>query len=246
MVVATLLNAIFGFATASLPQPSALLLLGILAAGLFEGFYFYLLNTAYAHQTLGVAYTIMRGGAMVLVWIISSIALHETATAAHVASVSAILVGIVMVQRTFNLRDLFNSGAYAAYLCAGCIAGYHLSYGIAVRTGAAPAFVFAAAMACGVVTYLACGRRSAMQDVATAFQRERSLIAFGGVACGLSFLLFLTALTLVEPGQAISLRNTSVVFGVLLSLIAGERFLPIQWTGVLCVVGGVLGLIAAG
>jgi len=183
---------------------------------------------------------------MVLVWILSTIALDEAVTATHVVSVVAILIGIAMIQKSFNPRDLLHSGAYAAYLCAGCIAGYHISYGIAVRTGAAPALVFAAAMACGVVTYMVCGRGKAIKQVATAFNHERSLIVLGGSACGLSFLLFLTALTIVEPGQAISLRNTSVVFGVLLSLVAGERFLPIQWAGVACVVGGVCGLITAG
>jgi drug/metabolite transporter (DMT)-like permease len=245
MVVATVLNAVYSAATTSLPEWSTPLLLGILAAGIFEGFYFFLLNTAYAKQTLGVAYTIMRGGAMVLVWLISTIALHESLTIPHLISVTGILLGIALIQRSYKVRELLSSGAYAAYLCAGCIAGYHIAYGVAVRTGAAPALVFATAMTCGVLTYIACSKGGAIRDLGTALKYERGLIAFGGSACGLSFLLFLTALTSAGPGQAISLRNTSVVFGVILSLIAGERLIAIQWLGVACVIGGVLGLISA-
>jgi drug/metabolite transporter (DMT)-like permease len=246
MVVATALNAAYSAITAPLPEYSTPLLLGIIAAGLFEGFYFYLLNTAYAKQALGVAYTIMRGGAMVLVWLISTIALHERLTIPHLISVSGILLGIALIQRSYNVRELLASGAHAAYLCAGCIAGYHIAYGVAVHTGAAPAFVFAASMACGVITYIACSKGDVMSDISAALTHERSLIVYGGSACGLSFLLFLTALASTGPGEAISLRNTSVVFGVILSLIAGERLIAIQWLGVACVIGGVMGLVGAG
>jgi drug/metabolite transporter (DMT)-like permease len=243
MVVATVLNAIYGLATSEIPHPSAALAIGIIAAGVFEGLYFYLLNTAYAKQTLGFAYTIMRGGAMVLVWIISTIALNEPITPLSALSVVVILAGILLIQRALSLREFIASGAYAAYLCAGCIAGYHIAYGIAVRTGAAPALVFASAMACGVLTYIACGRTQALQSVLAAAKQERVLIAVGGATCGLSFLLFLTALTTVDPGKAISLRNTSVVFGILLSLLSGERLHIIQWIGVGLVALGVLGLL---
>jgi drug/metabolite transporter (DMT)-like permease len=243
MLVATALNAIYGLATADLPRVSPALVIGIIAAGLFEGLYFYLLNTAYAQQTLGFAYTIMRGGAMVLVWLISAIALHETITPLHALCALVILAGIALIQRSLTLHDFIASGAYAAYLCAGCIAGYHIAYGVAVRTGAAPALVFASSMACGVLTYIGCGRSEALGSVLTALKGERSLIALGGAACGLSFLLFLTALTTVDPGRAISLRNTSVVFGVLLSFSSGERLYIVQWAGVGCVALGVLGLL---
>jgi drug/metabolite transporter (DMT)-like permease len=246
MIVATLLNGIFSALTAPPPHPSFPLIFGILAAGVFEGYYFYLLNTAYGQQGLGVAYTIMRGGAMVLVWLISTLALNETITTSHGISITGILLGIALMQRSFSLQELLASGAYAAYICAGCIAGYHIAYGLAVQTGAAPAFVFAAAMTLGVLTYILCSRGTALKHLCTALSHERRLVLFGGTACGLSFLLFLTALATVAPGHAISLRNTSVVFGVALSIIAGEKFTAWQWLGVTGVIGGALGLILAG
>gem|GEM_PF-6544060 len=66
--------------------------------------------------------------------------------------------------------------------------------------------------------------------------------AFHALACGTSFLLFITALVTVDPGRAISLRNTSVAFGAILSFLAAEKLSPIQWLGVGCVVVGVLGM----
>jgi drug/metabolite transporter (DMT)-like permease len=243
MLLATILNALCGMASSSMPAMSPNLILSTVAAGVFEGVYFYLLNTAYSKQTLGVSYTIMRGGAMVLVWAISSLALGESATELDIASILAILAGLMLVQRSYSMRELLASGMYAAYLCAGCIAGYHIAYGIAVRTGAAPPLVFAAAMTCGALTYLVCSRGDALKDLIIALRHEARLITLGGLACGLSFLLFLTALVIVEPGRAISLRNSSVAFGALLSFLVGERLLPIQWIGVLFVVIGALGLI---
>lgn len=243
MTIATSLNAAFAAMTATIPPLSASLIGATVAAGLFEGIYFYLLNTAYASQSLGVAYTIMRGGAMLLVWLISAFTLGESIGLGEILGALTILAGIACIQRTFHPRELLHSGAYAAYACAACITGYHICYGIAVRTGTAPALVFAAAMSVGVATYLVCGRGKALSDVYECLKRERLLVGLGGVACGLSFLLFLTALTIVEPGRAISLRNTSVVFGAAISFLMGERLKRIQTLGVLLVSAGVFGLL---
>ncbi len=243
MIIATCLNAAFAVMTATIPTLSTPLIGATVAAGLFEGVYFYLLNTAYASQSLGVAYTIMRGGAMLLVWLISAFILGESIGAREILGALTILTGIACIQRTFHPRELLHSGAYAAYACAACITGYHICYGIAVRTGTAPALVFATAMSVGVATYLVCGRAKALREVYECLQRERVLIIFGGMACGLSFLLFLTALNIVEPGRAISLRNTSVVFGAALSFLMGEQLKRIQTLGVLLVSAGVFGLL---
>lgn len=243
MLVATIFNALFAAVTATLPPLSALLISATLAAGVFEGVYFYLLNTAYAKQSLGVAYTIMRGGAMVLVWTISTVSLGESIGSREILAVLTILGGIACIQRTFQPSEFFSSGAYAAYACAACIAGYHICYGLAVRTGAAPSIVFSAAMSVGVVTYIACSRGTSLRQLYASFTGERRLVLLGGASCGLSFLLFLTALTIVEPGRAISLRNTSVVFGAALSLLMGERLKRIQTFGVVLVSAGVLGLL---
>lgn len=243
MIIATCLNAAFAAITAPTPRFSASLIGATVAAGLFEGVYFYLLNTAYASQSLGVAYTIMRGGAMLLVWLISAFTLGESIGTREILGALTILTGIACIQRTFHPRELLHSGAYAAYACAACITGYHICYGIAVRTGTAPALVFATAMSVGVATYIMCSRGKALCEIYKCLQRERVLVIFGGMACGLSFLLFLTALTMVEPGRAISLRNTSVVFGAAISLLMGEHLTRIQRLGVVLVSAGVFGLL---
>jgi drug/metabolite transporter (DMT)-like permease len=98
-------------------------------------------------------------------------------------------------------------------------------------------------MSVGVVTYIACSRGTSLRQLYASFTGERRLVLLGGASCGLSFLLFLTALTIVEPGRAISLRNTSVVFGAALSLLMGERLKRIQTFGVVLVSAGVLGLL---
>ncbi|MFO0417467.1 MAG: EamA family transporter [Pseudomonadota bacterium] len=243
MIIATLLNAIYGLASAALPTLNTELIIGTVAAGIFEGLYFYLLNTAYSKQALGVAYTIMRGGAMALVWTISILTLNETFDLIDGCAVIAIAIGIALVQRSFKIRDLFASGAYAAYACAGCIAGYHIGYGVAVQTGASPALVFASAMSIGIVTYITLSRGSALKELLSSLKQDGILVGAGGVACGVSFLLFLTALASVDPGRAISLRNTSVAFGALLSATSAEKLSATQWLGVSLVVAGALVMI---
>ena len=180
---------------------------------------------------------------MVLVWMISSLMLGEPIGCREVIAAHTILIGIACIQGTFKPSEFLSSGAFAAYACAVCITGYHICYGVAVRTGAAPSMVFAAAMSIGVATFITCCRGAALEQVYAGLMRERRLILFGGTSCGLSFLLFLTALTIVEPGRAISLRNTSVVFGAAISLLMGERLQTIQRVGVALVTAGVFGLL---
>lgn len=243
MLAATLLNAAWALGTASWPSPSPALVWGTLLAGVCEGFYFFLLTRAYQKQNLGVAYTLMRGGAMVWVWLVSSLWLHEPFARREVASGLTVLLGIALVQKTFRLRDFLSSGLFSAHLCAVFITGYHLAYGVAVRTGAAPALVFASAMTCGLLIYIACDRGQSAAHLMTALRNETRLAVGGGVACGVSFLLFLTALQFAEPGRAISIRNSSVMFGALLAFGMGESLSRGQWLGVACVAIGALGFM---
>lgn len=243
MLSATLLNALFCLFTATWPPMSVPLVGGTLIAGICEGFYFLLLSRTYEKQNLGVAYTLMRGGAMVLVWWFSSFWLKEALTLRNMLAGAVVLFGIACVQKSFRAREFFETGMGSAYLCAFFITGYHLAYGVAVRTGAAPSLVFTCAMTCGLFIYVACDRSQCGINLTKALREEMRLTLAGGLACGLSFLLFLTALQHADPGRAISVRNTSVMFGALLALSLGEKLSRIQWLGVACVAAGALGFL---
>jgi drug/metabolite transporter (DMT)-like permease len=63
------------------------------------------------------------------------------------------------------------------------------------------------------------------------------MVMGAGVLCAASFLLFLVALARGGAGAAVTLRNTSVLFALLLAWMMGER--PGRWQ-----VAGILGVAA--
>src|SRR5215475_2476332 len=69
----------------------------IVASGLLELLYFVLLARAYTRAPLSVVYPVARGGAPVLVLLISVVLLGHSTTLREAAGVVAIVVGIVLV-----------------------------------------------------------------------------------------------------------------------------------------------------
>lgn len=208
----------------------------MIGAGVAEGIYFSALARAYEAGTFGVAYTIMRGGAMLLVWVLSSTLLGEPLTILTVIGVALIFVGIAgangFTRSAGNMRD--------AYLAAACIAAYHLCYGQALAHGWDPSPLFAAAMAVGcVLMYLSAGE-IIRTETPQLLRDHGLLVLLSGLFCSASFFLFLTGLRQVPPGAAISLRNLSVLFGVLFSYLLREPIAPRQWAGMAAIAVGVL------
>jgi drug/metabolite transporter (DMT)-like permease len=64
------------------------------------------------------------------------------------------------------------------------------------------------------------------------------VIGAAGVLCTVSFLVFLSALARGGAGAAVTLRNTSVVFALLLAWALGERPGRRQITGTVAVALG--------
>lgn len=208
----------------------------MVGAGVAEGIYFGALARAYECGTFGVAYTVMRGGAMLLVWAVSATILHESLTPVTAAGVALLFWGIGQVngwnRGAGSLRD--------AYLGAVCIAAYHIFYGQALQRGWDPSPLFACAMAIGCVLIFFASRETILAQSPTLLRTHRWIILGSGACCAASFLLFLSGLRFVPPGTAISLRNLSVLFGALFSFLLHERITPRQWAGMVAMACGVL------
>lgn len=115
-----------------------------LTSGLFEGGYIITLAISLSQSSLGKAYIIMRGSAMVIVWFISACFLGENINLFNIIGISSVFSGLILTSQTFNSdqsRQLF-----FPVLCGICIAGYHLCYGRSLAYGANPAALFSAAL----------------------------------------------------------------------------------------------------
>ena len=229
--VATVLAAIVGgirWALGEAPFESATSLGWAVAAGVLEWLYFASLAKALDRGALGPVYTISRGGAILLVWPISIAMFAEPLTALSAIGSAVVFGGLALASSgTGDTRDPESRprrDALAwAIACATSIAGYHLAYKAALRSGGSASAVFAVALvvasAINIVRVGDDGRRACAALVRTRLPR----LVLMGIFCGGSFLILMEALAAGGAGYVLTLRNTSVLFATALAFAIGER-----------------------
>jgi drug/metabolite transporter (DMT)-like permease len=211
-----------------------------LAAGVFEGGYFASLILALEHAQLGLAYTVSRGVAILLVWPLSVALLGEQITPLALAGTAVLAAGLAAAGVDRAAPD--RRGLLFACLCGAFIAGYHLCYKGALAHSRSPAAVYAVSLAVALPMNFARlgwrpGRRR-VSAVAAAVRARPAALVGAGVVCTGSFLAFLVALRSGGAGFVLTLRNTSILFATLLAPIAGERPTRRQVAGAALVAGG--------
>ncbi|XGC79545.1 EamA family transporter [Bdellovibrio bacteriovorus] len=202
-------------------------------SGVLEGLYFLSLSKALNASTLGASYAIMRGGAMVVVWLISSIFLGEAFHTRHFAGAFLILSGILVMNggQSGLLLNLGWQENKWSYLSAVFIAGYHLCYHQALVYKAETKSLFCVAMLVSL-PFLAWGlRNNPVNRIKLTLQNHGKRVVTTGAAATASFLIFLYGLEVTAPGLAISLRNSSIFFAVIFSLLLKEAITRYQIIG---------------
>jgi drug/metabolite transporter (DMT)-like permease len=206
------------------------------AAGLFEAGYFITLVLALARGPLGLVYTVSRGGAILLVWPVSVLWLHEPVTTPVVAGslvlAGGLLLGPILGAVGFprsaraRLAGLERGGdprsVRLACLCGAFIAAYHLCYKRAMAAESSAAAVFAVALAVALPINLARLGGAARRQLPGVLARRPGPLLLAGALCAASFLIFLVALRDVGAGLVLTLRNSSILFAVLLGWLLGE------------------------
>jgi drug/metabolite transporter (DMT)-like permease len=237
LMVATVLAVVVAASSSQVAFPEKRAFLWALGAGAFEGGYFAALGLALARGPLGPAYTIARGGAMLVTWPISVVFLGESFPWA--ARIGVLLIALGLTITALHPRERATAAALGwAMVSAVCIGGYHLCYKLALGLHAEPAALFALALGCALPINAACVGSQAWRGSLAALQRNPLRIAVGGASCTASFLLFLKALALSGAGAVLTLRNTSVLFAQVLAVWGGERLSRRSLGGALLVVGG--------
>jgi drug/metabolite transporter (DMT)-like permease len=226
MFVAAACGVIFAV-TFHTPAPAPASIAWSLAAGLLEAGYFVTLARALSRAPLGSVYTVVRGGALVVVWPISVLLLDEPITLVRGAGTLLVVLGLAATgagERAPSLdgTSKTRSGIAVAGLCALFVGGYHLAYKLALSTGSRPEAVVSISLStASILNVSALGARRRLALGALRTQPVR--IVVGGLLASVGFLVFLSAMKDAGAGVVLTLRNTSILFAQALSFGLGER-----------------------
>ncbi|MBX3207794.1 MAG: EamA family transporter [Labilithrix sp.] len=228
-----------------MPVPPLTSLGWCVAAGVLEAAYFVTLARALSRAPLASVYTVVRGGALVVVWPISVLALGEAVTVTRAIGTLLVVLGLVATgasQRTPALdapnpgadasaagnegsgdaKSGVRSGIAVAALSAVFVGGYHLAYKLALSTGGGPEAVVSISLSTASILNLAAlGSRRARVFAAARVQPAK--IVVGGLLASFGFLVFLSAMKDAGAGVVLTLRNTSILFAQVLAFALGER-----------------------
>lgn len=220
------------------------------AAGLLEAGYLAALARSLRHAPLGLAYTVARGGALLLVWPVSVALLGERLTAVGAAGAAVLALGLGVqgwpARGALARTEAEARGVAWAAASAACIAGYHLCYKQALAAGAEPPALFTLAL--GLALPLLALQRARAHGARALWDAVRARpLALGltGAVCTLSFGLLLVGLARGGAGSVLTLRNTSILFALALGALQGERLGGRQLAGAALVVAGA-GLVGWG
>jgi phosphonate utilization associated putative membrane protein len=218
--------------------------------------YYITLNGAYQHGDLGTTYPIMRGSAPLLVALGSSTVLGESLTLAAWLGVAAITLGVLMVGLARPAEALQHRRAHQraigfALANAAVIAAYTFVDGSGVRLTvagghSAASYVVLLFVLDGIPypALVVAQRSAAGRRAIAAYARERwPLATLGSLASLGSYWIALWAMTRAPVAAVSALRETSVLFATVLSvLVLKERFGLQRATGAVVIVGGVVAL----
>jgi drug/metabolite transporter (DMT)-like permease len=208
-----------------LPSPAPASWPYILGSVALQFAYYELLVRAYATGDLSHTYPIMRGTAPLIVAALSASLIGETLTAARWAGVALVCAGVLGLAVHRGAQSTSHRAATGYALAnAFAIAGYTLVDGLGVRASGQPAsytlWLFLAIGAARLLWTWLRRRRDFVQAL-----RSRWLQGFaGGVGTVSSYGLALWAMTVAPVALVAALRETSILFASVISvLVLKER-----------------------
>lgn len=219
-------------------------------SGIFEGLYLFSLAKTLKSSSLGVSYAIMRGGAMVVVWLVSLSFLGEVATFGEFLGAGLVLAGIIAM----NAKSLYGYLSMPAtdrtagtalrtawpFLSAAFIAGYHICYHQALERGAEPRSLFTLSVFVSLPLVFWGVATPRIKNVMATLKSAPVSVFSTTVLSTLSFVIFLYGLQVSAPGFAISLRNSSIFFALVFSFILKENLNRHQIMGAVVIAVGAI------
>jgi phosphonate utilization associated putative membrane protein len=226
---------------AGLPPPAAWPYIG--ASVLIHVGYFFTLAGAYRHGDLALTYPLMRGSAPLLVALSAGLLFGEPLSPLAWAGILGVTGGVLVLGLSPHALAAPRAVAFAL-ANAVLIALYTLVDGRGVRlAGDALSYVLTLFVLNGWTNGLIACRRRGVAAVG-AYARRHWPLALAGSAASLgSYGIALWAMTRAPVAAVAALRETSVLFAVLLgSWLLHERFTPRRAIGAAVIVAGVMAL----
>lgn len=222
-----------------LPAPESWPFLG--ASVLLQTVYYLLIARAYRIADMSLAYPLMRGAAPLVVALSGAMVFGETLRNGQWMAIGLISAGIGALALGAFRQPLGAAGGVTALCNAMVIAAYTLVDASGVRLSGAPvAYALLLAVLTGVVTLAVvfAGRARPRLD-----GRTLALGLVGGAATTLSYGVALWAMTRAPVAPVAALRETSIIFALVLSRLAfGEKVGGRRIAAALLVMAGVAAL----
>lgn len=222
-----------------LPAPESWPFLG--ASVLLQSVYYLLIARAYRIADMSLAYPLMRGAAPLVVALSGAMVFGETLRNGQWMAIGLISTGIGALALGAFRQPLGAAGGVTALCNAMVIAAYTLVDASGVRLSGAPvAYALLLAVLTGVVTLAVvfAGRARPRLD-----GRTLGLGLVGGAATTLSYGVALWAMTRAPVAPVAALRETSIIFALVLSRLAfGEKVGGRRIAAALLVMAGVAAL----
>ncbi|HEX4930720.1 MAG TPA: EamA family transporter [Gaiellaceae bacterium] len=204
----------------------------LVASGALELAYFFTLTAAYQRSELSLVYPLARGGAPVLV-LLGALATGVVPTGWEAAGIVAVAAGVVLVR---GIRGGERLGVLLGLVIAAQIAAYTLVDAEGIQHANPVPYLLLALAPTTVTAALVCGRERLRREASA-----RAVLA----GCGgfLAYVLVLAALQLAPAAPVAAVRETSVLFAVVLAApFLGERVSSGRLAGAALVVAGVAAL----
>jgi drug/metabolite transporter (DMT)-like permease len=206
----------------------------IVASAALELAYFVLLTTAYRGSDVSLVYPIARGTAPVLV-LVGATAAGTALGAREAAGVVLVGAGVLLVRGLRGRAD--TRGIVLALATAATIAGYTLVDNQGIEHAAAIPYleiVLVPVAVAGVLSYVVAGRWESLRGELGPATVGASLGVFGAYA------LVLAALSLAPAAAVAAVRESSILFAVVLgALVLREPVGRTRLAGAALVVAGV-------
>ncbi|WP_322028498.1 DMT family transporter [Paraburkholderia sp. J76] len=225
----------------SMPLPAGASWPYIVASGLVHIFYNLSLVRSYRRSDLALAYPIARGSSPLLVTLGAALFAHEAIGPSHGLGIVLISGGIIAI--AVQGRRVSRAGALAALTTGATIALYTVIDGIGVRLSngqpvSYTAWMFLFYWAMPVLFVATRGVASFLMPVRTEPSSIASSIA-GGLVSIAAYGIVIWALQSGAMGAVSALRETSVVFAVLIGrLFLRESVSGARWLACVVVAAG--------
>lgn len=223
-----------------LPRPAPASWPFLLASLILQVAYMRLVARIYRVTDLSVSYPVMRGTAPLLVALVSALFFHDAPGPGAMAGVATICAGILCIGLPGRAVRA-PGGMTLALLNAVVIASYTLVDGAGARLSQAPASYTLWIFLLQGIVMIGLTVPSRAGDLARHVKSHWGAVTLGGCGTVISYGIVLWAMTLAPIAIIAALRETSILFGILISwLFLREHLTPARIAGACVLVLGVI------